>query len=137
MSPFADVFVMPLLNTVIGFAAGRLISSTCVLAIHSTIGALNAAQRSPSCKTLYSPSLALPPSSSHTGILFILATKQALSSHESEEEIGPDSLNVGWEKMVLIMFVMTLHSLTEGVGEYFVWYSVVLRVCSCVLVCSL
>ena len=57
------------------------------------------------------------PLSFHTGILFILATKQALSSHESEEEIGPDSLNVGWEKMVLIMFVMTLHSLTEGVGK--------------------
>lgn len=51
-----------------------------------------------------------------SGILFILATKQVLGGHESEEELGPDSLNVGWEKMVLIMFVMTLHSLTEGVG---------------------
>ncbi len=53
------------------------------------------------------------------GILFILATKQVLGNGESEEEeIGPDTLNVGWEKMVLIMFVMTLHSLTEGVGEW-------------------
>lgn len=55
----------------------------------------------------------------YTGILFILATKQVLGSHESEEEVGPDSLNnVGWQKMVLIMFVMTLHSLTEGIGTY-------------------
>ena len=55
------------------------------------------------------------------GILFILATKQALGGHESEEdELGPDSLSqAGWEKMVLIMFVMTLHSLTEGVGKFF------------------
>jgi len=57
-----------------------------------------------------------------TGILFILATKQALGGHEAEEEeeLGPDSLTqAGWEKMVLIMFVMTLHSLTEGVGKLF------------------
>ena len=59
-----------------------------------------------------------------SGILFILATKQALSGAGGEEgegegeEFGPDKLNVGWEKMVLIMFVMTLHSLTEGVGEW-------------------
>lgn len=52
-----------------------------------------------------------------TGILFILATKQVLGESEDEEEVGPDTLNVGWEKMVLIMFVMTLHSLTEGVGK--------------------
>jgi zinc transporter ZupT len=51
------------------------------------------------------------------GILFILATKQVLGGSEEEEEIGPDTLNVGWEKMMLIMFVMTLHSLTEGVGK--------------------
>lgn len=62
------------------------------------------------CHTVYAPS---------AGILFILATKQVLGSHEAEsEEVGPDSLSmVGWEKMVLIMFVMTLHSLTEGVGK--------------------
>ncbi len=54
----------------------------------------------------------------YAGILFILATKQVLGSHEADsEEVGPDSLSmVGWEKMVLIMFVMTLHSLTEGIG---------------------
>jgi hypothetical protein len=59
--------------------------------------------------------------SAPTGILFILATKQVLGGSEVEEEAeeaGPDTLRgVGWEKMVLIMFVMTLHSLTEGVGE--------------------
>jgi zinc transporter ZupT len=49
-----------------------------------------------------------------SGILFILATKQVLGSHEDdeeeEEELGPDKLHqVGWRKMVLIMFVMTLH----------------------------
>jgi hypothetical protein len=58
-----------------------------------------------------------------SGILFILATKQVLGSHEDdeeeEEELGPDKLHqVGWRKMVLIMFVMTLHSLTEGVGKF-------------------
>jgi hypothetical protein len=58
------------------------------------------------------------------GILFILATKQVLGGSEEEEEIGPDTLNVGWEKMMLIMFVMTLHSLTEGVGKFF---------CACLL----
>jgi hypothetical protein len=42
-----------------------------------------------------------------------------LGGSEEEEEIGPDTLNVGWEKMMLIMFVMTLHSLTEGVGKSF------------------
>ena len=63
------------------------------------------------------------------GVLFILATKQVLSSVEDEHEaFGGNHSNkvplensdmprsVGFEKMFLIMFVMTLHSLTEGIG---------------------
>eukprot|EP00428_Durinskia_dybowskii_P064813 CAMPEP_0170377626 /NCGR_PEP_ID=MMETSP0117_2-20130122/12372_1 /TAXON_ID=400756 /ORGANISM="Durinskia baltica, Strain CSIRO CS-38" /LENGTH=251 /DNA_ID=CAMNT_0010632935 /DNA_START=395 /DNA_END=1150 /DNA_ORIENTATION=- len=64
-----------------------------------------------------------------SGVLFILATKQVLSSVEDEHEaFGGNHSNkvplenadmprsVGFEKMFLIMFVMTLHSLTEGIG---------------------
>eukprot|EP00601_Ochromonadales_sp_CCMP2298_P023097 CAMPEP_0173324234 /NCGR_PEP_ID=MMETSP1143-20121109/30944_1 /TAXON_ID=483371 /ORGANISM="non described non described, Strain CCMP2298" /LENGTH=289 /DNA_ID=CAMNT_0014268257 /DNA_START=116 /DNA_END=986 /DNA_ORIENTATION=- len=46
------------------------------------------------------------------GILFILATKYLLSS------VDHDILDIdaSSQKMVLIVFVMTLHSLTEGIG---------------------
>ena len=90
---------------------------TCILLVYSLISrfSMTVTYRTFRLSNFSLMSLLTPPA---PGILFILATKQALSSHESEEEVGPDSLNVGWEKMVLIMFVMTLHSLTEGVGEF-------------------
>ncbi|KAJ1392549.1 hypothetical protein B484DRAFT_299451, partial [Ochromonadaceae sp. CCMP2298] len=52
------------------------------------------------------------------GILFILATKYLLSSVDHDIlDIGTNNThNASSQKMVLIVFVMTLHSLTEGIG---------------------
>ena len=48
-----------------------------------------------------------------SGIAFILVTKQILDQFEGlKTEIDGASI----QKMVLIMFVMTLHSITEGIG---------------------
>jgi zinc transporter ZupT len=48
------------------------------------------------------------------GIAFILSTKKMLTKYEHVKLGDVDSINA--KKMVLIVFVMTLHSLTEGVG---------------------
>ena len=49
------------------------------------------------------------------GILFILLTKYLLSDHEEELNVcsltGSDA-----QKVLMIMFVMTLHSISEGIG---------------------
>ena len=48
------------------------------------------------------------------GILFIIATGKVL---ETREDLSVGSMvGASAQKMVLIMFVMTLHSLTEGIG---------------------
>ena len=104
--------IQPIVNTAIGFALGTQqtasIPSFPLLSHHLSLYTANT-------------TLSAYPYLQLTGILFILATKQALSGwSEEQEELGPDTLNVGWEKMILIMFVMTLHSLTEGVGEWYI-----------------
>ena len=48
------------------------------------------------------------------GILFIIATKNVLSHYEHLKLGGIEGASA--QKMVLIVFVMTLHSLTEGIG---------------------
>jgi zinc transporter ZupT len=48
------------------------------------------------------------------GVLFILATKQALSHYEHLKLGGIEGASA--QKMVLIVLVMTLHSLSEGIG---------------------
>lgn len=48
------------------------------------------------------------------GILFILLTKKLLESYE-HLQVG-DIAGANAQKIVLIIFVMTLHSLTEGIG---------------------
>jgi hypothetical protein len=106
----ADVLVQPIANTIIGYASGKYAYARIhVYLIARTLGISFLPANAP-----------FPAPCTAAGILFILATKQVLGGSEAEEEaeeLGPDKLNVGWEKMVLIMFVMTLHSLTEGVGE--------------------
>lgn len=49
-----------------------------------------------------------------SGVIFILVTKQVLSSYEHLKLGGIEGASA--QKMVLIVFVMTLHSLTEGIG---------------------
>ena len=107
-----DILIQPIINTAIGFASGMQQSVS-----NPFLSSFLAHHLSPyTANTLLLPPY---PYLQLTGILFILATKQALSGwSEEQEELGPDTLNVGWEKMILIMFVMTLHSLTEGVGEW-------------------
>ena len=48
------------------------------------------------------------------GILFILLTKKLLERYENLE-LG-DIAGANAQKVILIVFVMTLHSLTEGIG---------------------
>ena len=48
------------------------------------------------------------------GILFILGTKKFLESYEHLQMGEVDGVNA--QRMILMIFVMTLHSLTEGVG---------------------
>ena len=49
-----------------------------------------------------------------SGIIFIVLTKRILDEHEDLKVANIDGANA--QKMVLIIFVMTLHSLTEGIG---------------------
>lgn len=48
------------------------------------------------------------------GLLFIVSTKKLLDQHEEIKVAGLDGLEA--RKVLLLIFVMTLHSFTEGVG---------------------
>lgn len=48
------------------------------------------------------------------GVLFIIATKRILDQYD-HLKLG-EIQGVNAQKMILIIFVMTLHSLTEGIG---------------------
>ncbi len=48
------------------------------------------------------------------GLLFIVSTKRLLDQHEEIKVAGLDGLEA--RKVLLLIFVMTLHSFTEGVG---------------------
>ena len=48
------------------------------------------------------------------GLLFIVSTKRLLDQHEDVKVAGLDGLEA--RKVLLLIFVMTLHSFTEGVG---------------------
>jgi len=48
------------------------------------------------------------------GLLFIVSTKKLLDQHEDVKVAGLDGLEA--RKVLLLIFVMTLHSFTEGVG---------------------
>ena len=48
------------------------------------------------------------------GVAFILVTKSFLDQYEHLKLEGIDRASA--QKMILIIFVMTLHSLTEGIG---------------------
>ena len=53
------------------------------------------------------------------GVVFILITKQILDKYEDIQLIDHSQLTVdrtSAQRMILIVFVMTLHSLTEGIG---------------------
>ncbi len=49
-----------------------------------------------------------------SGIVFILLTKKFLDNFEDVKFDGIDRASA--QKMILIIFVMTLHSMTEGIG---------------------
>jgi ZIP family zinc transporter len=48
------------------------------------------------------------------GLLFIFITEKVLNAHESITVLDMDRADA--KKVILIIFVMTIHSLTEGVG---------------------
>lgn len=102
--PEPDKYYMGISNAI---ASGMMITASCSLFYEgATFDEIT---------TVYGMSpLALTFIGSMGGVLFILLTKQILSQYE-HLKLG-DVQGVSAQKMVLIIFVMTLHSLTEGIG---------------------